>query len=71
MIAGWNAVAAKLEAHGEIALGADVRYYAMHLPPVRTDRERLPAQLIETKTKKSEKTPEDDNVRDRTLDRSG
>jgi hypothetical protein len=70
LIAGWNAVAAKLEAQGEIALGADVRYFAMHLPPVRTDRERLAAQLIDTKAGKSEKTPEDDNVRDRTLDRS-
>jgi len=70
LISGWNAVAARLEAQGEIALGADVRYFAMHLPPVRTDRERLAAQLIETKARKSEKTPEDDNVRDRTLDRS-
>ena len=71
LIASWKAVAARLEAQGEIALGADVRYFAMHLPPVRTDRERLAAQLIETKARKSEKTPEDDNVRDRTLDRSG
>jgi hypothetical protein len=70
VIAGWNAIAAKLEAQGEIALGADVRYFAMHLPPVRTDRERLAAHLIQTKARKAEKTPEDDNVRDRTLDRS-
>ncbi len=70
MIAGWNSIAAKLEAQGEIALGADVRYFAMHLPPVRTDRERLAAHLIEMKASKAEKTPEDVNVRDRTLDRT-
>jgi hypothetical protein len=70
VIAGWNAVAAKLEAQGEIVLGADARYFAMHLPPVRTDRERLAAHLTESKTRNGEKTPEDDNVRDRTLDRS-
>ena len=45
MIAGWNAIAAKLQAQGEIALGADVRCFAMHLPPVRTDRERPAAHL--------------------------
>lgn len=66
----WTAIAARLEAQGEIALGADVRYFAMHLPPVRTDRERLATHLIETKARKAENIPEDDNARDRTLDRS-
>jgi MobA/VirD2-like, nuclease domain len=70
VIAGWNAVAAKLEAQGEIALGADVRYFAMHLPPVRTDRERLATHLIEAKARKAEKTHDYDNVQDRTSDRS-
>ena len=35
-----HAVADKLQAQGEIVLGGDVRYFAMHLPPVLTDRER-------------------------------
>jgi hypothetical protein len=70
VIAGWNAVAAKLEAQGEITLGADVRYFAIHLPPVRTDRERLAVHLIEAKARKAEKTHENDRVRDRTSDRS-
>jgi hypothetical protein len=70
VIAGWNAIAAKLEAQGEITLGADVRYFAMHLPPVRTDRERLAVHLIEAKARKAEKTHENDKVRDRTSDRS-
>jgi MobA/VirD2-like, nuclease domain len=70
VIAGWNAVAARLEAQGEIALGADVRYFAMNLPPIHTERERLAALLIEAKTRKAGKTRQDDNVRDRTLDRS-
>jgi hypothetical protein len=42
LIAGWNAVAAKPEAQGEIALGADVRYFTMHPPPPRPHRPRAP-----------------------------
>jgi hypothetical protein len=47
VVAGWNAVAAKLEAQGEIVLGGEVRYFAMHLAPVLTDRERLAAELLQ------------------------
>jgi len=39
VVAAWNAVASKLEAQGEVDLGDQVRYFARHLPPVRTDRE--------------------------------
>lgn len=46
VVAGWNTVAAKLEAQGEAVLGGHVRYFAMHLPPVMTDRQRLAAELI-------------------------
>ena len=71
MIAGWNAIAAKLEAQGEIALGGDVRYFVKTLPPVLTDRERLAAQLIEVmNARKADRVHKEDNVRDRTLDRS-
>ena len=68
VIAGWNAIAAKLEAQGEIALGADVRYFVKTLPPVLTDRERLAAHLIEVMN--ARKPHENDNVRDRSVDRS-
>jgi hypothetical protein len=70
LIAGWNAVAAKLEAQGEITLSADVRYFAMHLPPVRTDRERLAARLTEATARTVEKAHGNDKVRDGTSDRS-
>ena len=39
-------VAAQLDAQGEIVLAGDVRYFAMHLPPVLTDRERLAAEFL-------------------------
>jgi hypothetical protein len=45
VVEGWNGVAAKLEAQGEVVLGGHVRYFAMHLPPVLTDRERLAAEF--------------------------
>ena len=69
IIAGWNAVAAKLEAQGEEVLGGDVRYFAKHLPPVMTDRERLAAELIRSaEAKRSARTQRDDPVRERTLE---
>ena len=71
VVAGWNAVAAKLESQGEIVLGGEVRYFAMHLPPVLTDRERLAAELLPyAKERRSARTRGDDRVRDRTLERT-
>lgn len=35
-----------LDAQGEIVLAGDVRYFANHLPPVLTDRQRLAAEFI-------------------------
>ena len=71
LVAGWNALAERLEAQGEIALGGDVRYFAKHLPPVLTDRERLASELIRTvQAQRSARTPRDDLVRDPTLDRT-
>ena len=67
IIQGWNAVADKLEAQGEIVLGGDVRYFAMHLPPVLTDRERLKEQFVRfVRAERSARTREDDRVRDHT-----
>jgi hypothetical protein len=71
IIRGWNAVADRLEAQGEIVLGGDVRYFAMHLPPVMTERERLAAQLIQgAKARNNERTRKDDRLRDRTIERT-
>lgn len=46
VLAGWESVAAALDAQGKIELAGDVRYFAKHLPPVLTDRERLAEDLI-------------------------
>jgi hypothetical protein len=71
VIAGWNAVADTLEAQGEIALGGDVRYFARHLPPVLTDRERLATEFTRFVNKdRAARTPRDDRVRDRTMERT-
>jgi hypothetical protein len=71
IIQGWSAVADKLEAQGEIVLGGDVRYFAMHLPPVLTDRERLTEQFMRfVSTERSARTREDDRVRDRRSERT-
>src|SRR5882724_11251596 len=69
VVEGWNAVASKLEAQDEIVLGGHVRYFAMHLPPVLTDRERLAEQFIRfAKAQRSPRTQGDDRVRNRTLE---
>ena len=71
VVEGWNAVASKLEAQGEIVLGGHVRYFAMHLPPVLTDRERLAEQFIRfAKAQRSIRTRGDDRLRDRTTERT-
>ena len=71
VVEGWNAVASKLEAQGEIVLGGHVRYFAMHLPPVLTDRERLAEQIIRfAKAQRSTRTRGDDQLRDRTTERT-
>jgi hypothetical protein len=35
-----------LDSQGEVVLAGEVRDFAMHLPPVRTDRQRLAAQFL-------------------------
>lgn len=71
IVAGWMDVAAKLDAQGELILAGDVRYFAKHLPPVLTDRERLAADFIHyIKAQRAERTWGDDRARDRTLERT-
>ncbi len=66
----WDAVASALDAQGEAVLAGDVRYFARHLPPVRTDRERLAEEFIRhlnRTTQRGQRTEE--RTRDRQLDR--
>ena len=71
VVAGWMGVASTLEAQGERTLAGEVRQFATTLPPVRTDRERVAAQLIGyLKAQRSARTREYDLVRDRTLERT-
>jgi hypothetical protein len=71
IIQGWNAVAEKLEAQGEIILGGDARYFAMNLPPGLTDRERLAERFVRfARAQTSARTRGDDRVRDRTIERT-
>ena len=71
IVAGWMDVAARLDAQGELMLAGDVRYFAKHLPPVLTDRERLAADFIRhIKAQRAERTRGDDRIRDPTLERT-
>jgi hypothetical protein len=47
VLAQWKTVADILDGQGEVVLAGDVRYFAMNLPRVQTDRERLAAQFLE------------------------
>jgi len=46
LVSTWMKTADVLDDQGEEILAGDVRYFAMHLPPVLTDRQRLAAQFI-------------------------
>ena len=46
LVSAWMNAADVLDAQGEVVLAGDVRYFADHLPPVLTDRQRLAAQFI-------------------------
>ena len=71
VVDGWIKVAAALDAQGEIVLAGDVRYFAKHLPPVLTDRERLAAEFTRfVNTERSARTRVDDRLRDRTIGRT-
>ena len=71
VIEGWNAVASKLEAQGEIVLAGHVRYFATHLPPVLTDRERLAQQFIQhVRAQRLARARVDHRGRDRALERA-
>lgn len=67
VVARWNDIASRLESQGEIDLGGDVRYFARHLPPVLTDRERLATEIIR---RLEHRRPWQELVRDRALERT-
>jgi hypothetical protein len=46
LVSTWMKAAEVLDAQGEMILAGDVRYFAGHLTPVLTDRQRLAAQFI-------------------------
>ena len=46
LVSTWMRAAEVLDEQGEEVLAGDVRYFAQRLPPVRTDRQRLAAELI-------------------------
>ena len=46
LVSTWMKAAEVLDAQGEMILAGDVRYFAGHLPPVLTDRQRLAVQII-------------------------
>jgi hypothetical protein len=46
IIASWMTTADALDAQGEVVLAGDVRYFARHLPPVLTDKERLAIEFL-------------------------
>jgi hypothetical protein len=69
VVAGWMRVAAALDVQGEIVLAGAVRYFAKHLPPVLTDRERLAEDLIRhMKARTSSQDRREDKVRDRAIE---
>jgi hypothetical protein len=64
-------VADALDAQGELTLAHSVRRFANTLPPVRTDRERLAAQLIaHLKSERPGHAREVQPARDRTQERT-
>jgi Relaxase/Mobilisation nuclease domain len=54
LLSAWMKAADVLDAQGEVILAGDVRYFAKHLPPVLTDRQRLAAQFIVLAEKRRE-----------------
>src|ERR1700733_13503993 len=67
VVAGWMGVAAALDVQGEITLAGDVRYFAKHLPPVLTDRERLASAFVQhmQRQRKSDSSNREHRLRDR------
>jgi hypothetical protein len=70
VIAGWMSIAAKLDVQGEIVLAGEVRWFAKHLPPALTDRERLAMDFLRHVKTRLPNRPRDDLARAQTLERT-
>lgn len=70
IVAGWLSIAAKLDAQGEIILAGDVRWFAKHLPPALTDRERLAMDFLRHIERRAKKVSPNDPVRTPILERT-
>jgi hypothetical protein len=72
LVSTWMKAADVLDSQGEEILAGDVRYFARHLPPVLTDRQRLAAQFIRFKEQERRVKPDEpgrDNPKDYDLAR--
>jgi hypothetical protein len=70
VIAGWMSIAARLDTQGEIILAGDVRWFASHLPPALTDRERLAMDFLRHVNGQTTRRSTEDPVLARTLERT-
>jgi hypothetical protein len=65
VIANWNKTADLLDAQGERTLATEARYFAQHLPPVLTDKERLAVQFLQHMRARASTAPTiEKNLRD-------
>ncbi|HLN48877.1 MAG TPA: relaxase/mobilization nuclease domain-containing protein [Steroidobacteraceae bacterium] len=72
LVSAWMKAAEVLDEQGEVILAGEVRYFATHLPPVLTDRQRFAGQFIRFKEQQHRAKPEgpvrgDPKVQERTL----
>jgi hypothetical protein len=58
LVATWLKAAEVLDAQGEEILAGEVRYFANHLPPVLTDRQRFAEQVIRFKEQRRRVKPD-------------
>jgi hypothetical protein len=58
LVSSWMKAADVLDAQGEEILAGEVRYFAKHLPPVLTDRQRLAAQYLRLKERQRRVEPQ-------------
>jgi hypothetical protein len=71
LVSTWMKAAEVLDAQGEVILAGEVRYFATHLPPVLTDRQRFAAQFIRFKEQQRQVKPEGpERVHPRVLERT-
>ena len=70
VVTGWMGIADSLDTQGEIVLAGDVRYFASHLAPVLTGRERLAHEFVQHLKATSVGTRGEDLVRERDAERS-